>query len=411
MSAFLKPATRRPLVNQQEAGLSLIELMIAIALGVLLILGIVQVFGTTRAVYQTASGLSRVQESGRFALDFLKRDLRMVGQWGCFNEYTPLRKFYNHFSTNLVESTAPWPFRTDLPIEVFEYTGTAPGDSVTLTADPDPVGSGASWSPALPTGLADAVTNAIPNSDVLVVRYAEAESVTLAGTNLGGGQVGVPMANLAFVESGRVYVATDCKQISLFQASSAATAGDLPPGDSVQEAIFVAQYGTGTLNQPRIASGPQAWAENYFGAGSGGVGEGSPLSRFRFAAYYVAPSARDGSMSLWRVELAAPASLTATNMLGTPRELIEGVESMQVVLGVTDAVTNLDDYQGAGSDDYVSADDLIGSAATPVAYAAALRRVKKVRVSLLLRSPDPGAVATGGAAISGRRRESDRARG
>src|SRR5690606_21928152 len=68
------------------AGLSLIELMIALAIGSLLILALVEVFAASRAAYMLATGLARTQENGRFAIDILQRDLRMAGHAGCVND-------------------------------------------------------------------------------------------------------------------------------------------------------------------------------------------------------------------------------------------------------------------------------------------------------------------------------------
>ena len=67
-------------------GLSLIELMIALLIGSILMIGVVQVFAASRTAYQLSEGMSRVQENGRFALDYLQRDIRMAGHFGCVND-------------------------------------------------------------------------------------------------------------------------------------------------------------------------------------------------------------------------------------------------------------------------------------------------------------------------------------
>ncbi len=65
--------------RRSAAGLSLIELMVAMLIGTLLVLGLVQVFSASRTAYQLSEALARTQENGRFALDYLQRDIRMVG--------------------------------------------------------------------------------------------------------------------------------------------------------------------------------------------------------------------------------------------------------------------------------------------------------------------------------------------
>lgn len=68
------------------AGLSLVELMIALVISLVLMLGVVQVFMASQAASRLSEGASRVQENARFALDFLERDIRMAGHMGCVND-------------------------------------------------------------------------------------------------------------------------------------------------------------------------------------------------------------------------------------------------------------------------------------------------------------------------------------
>ncbi|MCY0536225.1 PilW family protein, partial [Klebsiella pneumoniae] len=71
---------------KRQAGVTLIELLVALGIGALLILGLVEVFSASRTAYQLSTGLARSQENGRFALDILQRDIRMAGHVGCVND-------------------------------------------------------------------------------------------------------------------------------------------------------------------------------------------------------------------------------------------------------------------------------------------------------------------------------------
>ena len=73
----MKTITRR-----MQAGLSLVELMIAMLLSLLLIGGVLQIFLSSKQTYSSNVALSQVQESGRYALDFLTYDLRNAGYKG-----------------------------------------------------------------------------------------------------------------------------------------------------------------------------------------------------------------------------------------------------------------------------------------------------------------------------------------
>lgn len=63
----------------QQRGLTLIELMVALAISSFIILGVSTVFATSKRVYQSQEGLSRIQENGRFVTAYLTDDLRLAG--------------------------------------------------------------------------------------------------------------------------------------------------------------------------------------------------------------------------------------------------------------------------------------------------------------------------------------------
>ena len=69
-------------VRHRQEGLSLIELMIAITLSLLLILGVTQIFLSSKSTYASNQELSQIQESGRFAVQLLAWDIRNTGYRG-----------------------------------------------------------------------------------------------------------------------------------------------------------------------------------------------------------------------------------------------------------------------------------------------------------------------------------------
>jgi type IV pilus assembly protein PilW len=72
-----------------QTGLSLIEIMIALLIGAFLIGGVLQIFIDSKQTYRMQQNLSRLQENGRFAMDFLAQDIRMAGYWGCLRPSSP----------------------------------------------------------------------------------------------------------------------------------------------------------------------------------------------------------------------------------------------------------------------------------------------------------------------------------
>ncbi len=76
------PASIRRGVADHQAGLTLIELMIAMTIGVFLLMGTLTVFTQSRANFKVADSVARLQENARFALDTIEPDLRLAGFWG-----------------------------------------------------------------------------------------------------------------------------------------------------------------------------------------------------------------------------------------------------------------------------------------------------------------------------------------
>ncbi|HEY5740482.1 MAG TPA: PilW family protein [Gammaproteobacteria bacterium] len=69
-------------VNRQR-GISLVELLIAMVIGLFLLAGIYQVYISNKATFAFTNAIAEVQENGRFALDLMSQDLRMASEWGC----------------------------------------------------------------------------------------------------------------------------------------------------------------------------------------------------------------------------------------------------------------------------------------------------------------------------------------
>lgn len=132
----------RHLVERRvQSGVSLIELMIALVIGTLLILGAIQVFAASRSAYMISEGIARVQENGRFALDFLQRDIRMAGHLGCVNDQAHYQNDPVGLQTTFVSTPAP-ELDFGVSIQGYEATGTAPAAATTLTISTTPTTGG-----------------------------------------------------------------------------------------------------------------------------------------------------------------------------------------------------------------------------------------------------------------------------
>ena len=68
-------------INMQR-GLSLIELLVAMAIGAVLIFGATQVYVNSRTAYGVNENIARLQETARYAMAVIEPDVRMSNFWG-----------------------------------------------------------------------------------------------------------------------------------------------------------------------------------------------------------------------------------------------------------------------------------------------------------------------------------------
>lgn len=212
-----------------QTGLSLIEMMIAMVVGLILIAGVLSIYITSRQGYGTNSAVGEVQENGRFAMGFIGNAVRQAGYMGC-SVSSQVVNDLNPVSGNL-------PYDFGLGVVGFEYAGTAPGDTLPLSGTPT-VAASTDWSPTLDASLPVPASggpisqnDALPGSDVLVVRYVDNDpayvtSVTSANSfNVQGGTTLTP---------GNIVLATNCLSGIVMQLTGASASGT---GNSVTAAV------------------------------------------------------------------------------------------------------------------------------------------------------------------------------
>jgi type IV pilus assembly protein PilW len=321
-------------------GFTLVELLISMALGLFMTAAVVQSYLMTKRTYQLTQQVSRVQENSRFALRFLNKAIRTAGNRGCVDE---IRSMLNDTTLfNFGEVIIGW-----------DYNGTNGGDTYTMLADLDPtLAAQSSWTKAatssnLPSVFANKV---VPGSDVFVVQGMSVKAdIVLKDTNLiTSASLNVESAHQ--VDNGQVLLVTDCSNSSadLFQHHNNGNASNL-------NASSTNSYVPGNKN---LAS--NKWSKNW--------GSDSYIFQVETAAYFVGYNV-DDIPALYRAELGSGTD----PVLISPVELVEGVETMQVLYG-----EDRDDDQVANR--YVSANQ-VGD----------WEDIVSVRLSLLMRSLSSGA--------------------
>lgn len=144
-------------------GFTLVELMIAIAISIIMVAGLIQILIANRQAYRVMEGANFMQENMRFSVERLTYAARMAAHWGAI-------KPANLIGANVPGSNTPcspgWARELGRPIVAWNGSSTAP------------------------SALADCfdAANYEPNTDIVAMRYAESDPV-LAGSPLDPGQL------------------------------------------------------------------------------------------------------------------------------------------------------------------------------------------------------------------------------
>jgi len=357
---------RRTGVRFVQRGLSLTELMVALVISTLILIALVQVFINSKTIYKTDESLARVQENGRFAIEFLERDIRMAGSMGCLGDLAKNGKKNIENYLNGAASSPAFDLLTRGGIEGFDATttGTGPGATYTLPTL-YPATTVTATQPTLVTAL---VPGFVAGSDILILRGMDAGGFKLVSPFTSGANLFVEEPNS--LQDGDILVVSDCERAAIFQATTVSAAS----GGS--DSTTVAHGATGGASPPS-SSGPPSSGGGGGGAVSPGnycanwgtptcpgknFDKGGTIGKLNITAYYVGPGTYGGP-SLFRRSwtTGGPVDL----------ELVEGVENMQVLYGLDS--NSQDDQKFTSADRYVTA-----------ANVGDWSRVVAVRVALLI---------------------------
>ncbi|MDX1817841.1 MAG: PilW family protein [Marinobacter sp.] len=270
--------TMRP---TRQGGLSLIELMIALALSATLILGIFTVYMDSSRTSRVATSLARVQEAGRIGTDIMAHDLRMVGFQGCADP--------DDVTLNVIAENPPTSDFFESTLRGWEVTN-------------------ANWANGTEFDGTTIESRALIGSDVLAVQRGESVEIELTGNMSADNaniQVGGPDVNL-FAQNDLVLI-SDCEAADLFRISSKPSSNTWAHANNVNTDNRLSQAYTGSAR----------------------------IMRFSATVYFVADTGRDDAQgndirALYRATNNLLNSATPTFQVD---EIVEGVESLQVEYG------------------------------------------------------------------------------
>lgn len=304
-------------VSPSLHGFTLVELMVAMTIGLIILAAVAKIFSTSRTTYGLEENLARVQENGRFAMEFLAQDIRMAGYSGCSGKLTlgtptgsPIGVCPTGTACNIVSAAANYNTFNPDGIQAFKYTG-----SGTALSD---------WSPSLPSAYFSA-GQVVAGTDVIIIQRGETLSTHLTG-NPTPSNANIQILNTSALatsgtlSAGDILMVTDCTNADVFSANSVSNGSGK---------ITITQTSGNT--QPKLTHTYDNRAE---------------LMKLVTRAYYIGngtskDKAGNPIPTLMRKELLNGGTLSSTGV-----ELVEGVQAMRLAYGQdtdspSDAVANI----------------------------------------------------------------------
>ncbi|MEE8343217.1 MAG: PilW family protein [Gammaproteobacteria bacterium] len=102
----MNPLRNKSNRNDRQWGFTLVELMVALTISIVLLGGVLKVFANSKQTYRVQEALSRLQENGRYAIEFLARDIRTADFWGCVGDSTSVTNNLNPNNPGYIDFVA-----------------------------------------------------------------------------------------------------------------------------------------------------------------------------------------------------------------------------------------------------------------------------------------------------------------
>jgi type IV pilus assembly protein PilW len=282
-------------------GFSLVELMVALTIGLIIMAAVSMLFVSSKKTYTAQDSLARLQENARFAMQFLVKDLRLAGYYGCIDEISA------ETVNNTLNDDDTFPFNAQIPVEGVNNIG---------GTEASPTGT---WYPSADTTMP---ALAIPETDAIAIRMADASSDIYLTTEMPNTSAVLRPNTISGLSEGDIIMVSDCASADIMQITQLNTTdphivhnsgdNDLLPGNSGQQ--LSKAYSPSTSP------------------------DGTRIMKFTTRTYFIRTGS-SGNPALFRRDLN-----------GTPVELVDGVERLQILYGKdtdSDGVPNL--YLKAGA--------------------------------------------------------------
>ena len=345
-------------------GFSLVELMIAILLGLLVAGAVISIFLGSRSSYSKTNGTSALTDDGRFSTDFINRALRSTGFIGCTG-------------AGSVISTGPNPAQSvlfDFPnaLSGYEAVGTNPTQTFTLSSNPAGDSTVADWTQGGGVSLPNNFTVLMPDGTTqatglqgLAVKFSDI--LVVHGTLQTPAGQQTPPTNVTTFNTGSVVV----NDATGFQVGGLAVVSDCAKAE-----VFQITGITGTTIS--FAANSTMSMGNTSGTLIPGFDSGE-LFIPTTSIYFVGVGS-DGDGALMRGDLAAKNDNSGTYYLQL-NEIVPDVENMQILYGI-------DPTGSESATSYVTADQAALQCPNfPTTGAASFNCVRSLQIGFVVASP------------------------
>lgn len=261
---------------RQSGGFSLIELLVAMVIGLLLLTGTVSMFMSNKRIYREQDEMGRLQENARFAMQLLIEDVRMAGYAGCSDDISEIMNHVNGMTDD---------------DELMSFSNAVEGIDEADPATP----ANTPWQPSDSDEL---ITAMVAGTDAISIRYLDPTGIRISSP-MPNVSAELKVTSVGDLQIGDIIALSDCDSADVMQLTQ------------IQTSSLHLQHNTGS-GTPGNAT--KALQKKY--------GTDASVMRFVARRYYIGTGA-NGGPSLFRLE----------NLDATPVELIEGVENMEILYG------------------------------------------------------------------------------
>lgn len=302
-------------MNRHILGLSLVEFMVALAISAVLLAGVATVYTGNKRASTLNVGLARLQENLRLVSDFVAQDARMAGFVGC--KATSI--------TNALNTPTAPEFDITRPVRGFE------GDSST-----------ASFPTQITNGGNPPQQIANIGSDAFIILHATGREVRISNHDTVNATITTGNSPYGIIDQNDVVVISDCIHTAITQVTNAINAATTTlVHDRTAVASGPGNCWNGLAKLPDVPPLPACGdaTNSYYPYSTD-----ARVMKLGASLYYVATSVSGQTTSLFRLSM-------NQGVLNEREELIEGVESMQILYGEDMDADNI-------ADRYVSATDV-----------------------------------------------------